>query len=525
MKKIRASKCDIREVPAAEQRAFLNKNHIQGYTPSSLCLGLYLGNELVYLQSYGKTRRSNIDYVDWDMKRMCGPKDAYVYGGASKLLKYFLNNYDLGKGLVTYCDPEVFDGHTYEKIGFTLDHICPDDYKYIKDGVEYSKQHGKKSNIWARLKKENPDIEPFDVWKTKHTEREMMEKLGYERVMHKGLIAYVIMGNPKWYIYDIEINGYHYVGQHVYYQNLSEEEMKKDGYWGSGTRLPEFREQYNTNGNKTILCYGLKNKIAADTAEEVYIAAARKKYGRYEEGGKCLNKADGGNGGNIAPWTEERKRKIAESQKGKKLSEEHKKKISDSLKGRPGPNKGRKMSEEQKTLISSKLKGRNTPYEMTDSIRKKMSEVKKGKPSSRKGQSMSENGVQNIKDGWKKRKETSQEHIHSNGYVTKNDIIQAYGVSKYFIETKLTVLGYYKGTAFFDIKEVNQTITDNPSQNKEHKQDSKSQPNYKLIRCIETGEEHGQNEWARMGYSHAGQIARGYGRHKSDHGKHFEFVE
>ena len=152
MKKIRASKCEIREVPAAEQRAFLNKNHIQGYTPSSLCLGLYLGNELVYLQSYGKTRRSNIDYVDWDMKRMCGPKDAYVYGGASKLLKYFLNNYDLGKGLVTYCDPEVFDGPTYEKIGFTLHHICPDDYKYIKDGVEYNKQHGKKSNIWKRLK-------------------------------------------------------------------------------------------------------------------------------------------------------------------------------------------------------------------------------------------------------------------------------------------------------------------------------------------------------------------------------------
>lgn len=48
---------------------------------------------------------------------------------------------------------------------------------------------------------------------------------------------------------------------------------------------------------------------------------------------------------------------------------------------------------------------------------------------------------------------------------------------------------------------------------------------YKLIRCIETGEEYGQNEWVRMGYSHAGQIARGYGRCKSDHGKHFEFVE
>ena len=44
MRKIRASKCEIREVPTAEQRAFLNKNHVQGYTPCSLCLGLYLGD-------------------------------------------------------------------------------------------------------------------------------------------------------------------------------------------------------------------------------------------------------------------------------------------------------------------------------------------------------------------------------------------------------------------------------------------------------------------------------------------------
>lgn len=456
MKKIRASKCEIREVPTVEQKAFLNKNHIQGYTPCSLCLGLYLGNELVYLQSYGKTRRSNIDYVDWDMKRMCGPKDAYVYGGASKLLKYFLNNYDLGKGLVTYCDPEVFDGHTYEKIGFTLDHICPDDYKYIKDGVEYSKQHGKKSCIWARLKKENPDIEPFDVWKTKHTEREMMEKLGYERVMHKGLIAYVITGNQKWYIYDIEINGYHYVGQHVYYQNLSEEEMKKDDYWGSGTRLPEFRERYNTNGNKTILCYGLKNKKAANTAEEIYIAAARKKYGRYEEGGKCLNKADGGNGGNIAPWTEERKRKISESKR--KSYSEH-------------PELRQKISKARKEFFDSEA-GQDWKKQKSESMTKYIEEH----PEFREVAGADKVG----KPSWNKGVEcTYKEKV-------------SFGLKEYF---------------------------------KEHKQDPKSQPNYKLIRCIETGEEYGQNEWARMGYSHAGQIARGYGRCKSDHGKHFEFVE
>ena len=452
MRKIRASKCEIREVPTIEQRAFLNKNHVQGYTPCSLCLGLYLGNELVYLQSYGNVRRDNIHYATWDMKRMCGPKDAYVYGGASKLLKYFLNNYDLGKGLVTYCDPEVFDGHTYEKIGFTLHHICPDDYKYIKDGVEYNKQHGKKSNIWARLKKENPDIEPFDVWKTKHTEREMMEKLGYKRVMHKGLIAYVIMGNPKWYIYDIEINGYHYVGQHVYYSSLN------DNYYGSGIVLKNMQNKYHTNGNKTILCYGLKNKMAADIAEKVYISASRKMYGELHKGGKNINIADGGQGGNFAPWTEERKRKISES----------KKELFSSEKGNEARNK---ISNARKDFFDSDA-GQVWKKQKSESMKKYVEEHPEFREIS---------GADKVgKPSWNKGVEcTYKEKV-------------SFGLKEYF---------------------------------KEHKQDPKSQPNYKLIRCIETGEEHGQNEWVRMGYPHAGQIARGYGRCKSDHGKHFEFVE
>ena len=454
MRKIRASKCEIREVPTSEQREFLNKNHVQGYTPCSLCLGLYLGNELVYLQSYGNVIRDNIHYATWDMKRMCGPKDAYVYGGASKLLKYFLNNYDLGKGLVTYCDPEVFDGHTYEKIGFTIDHFCPDDYKYIKDGVEYNKQHGKKSNIWKRLKKENPDIEPFDVWKTKHTEREMMEKLGYERVMHKGLIAYVIMGNPKWYIYDIEINGYHYVGQHVYYNSLN------DNYYGSGIILKNMQNKYHTNGNKTILCYGLKNKMAADTAEKVYIEASRKKYGELHKGGKNINIADGGQGGNFAPWTEERKRKISES----------KKELFSSEKGNETRNK---ISNSRKEFFDSDT-GQIWRKQKSENMKKYVEEYPEFREIA---------GASNIgRTGWNKDIPCHEE--------TKKKI--SIGLKEYF---------------------------------KEHKQDPKSQPKYRLIRCIETGEEYGQNEWARMGYSHAGEIARGYGRCKSDHGKHFEFVE
>lgn len=363
MNKIRASKCEIREVPASEQREFLNSNHIQGYVACSVCLGLYYNDRLVYLQSYGKTRRANITYADWDMKRMCGLKDSYIYGGASKLLKYFLQHYNIGNGLVTYCDPEEFTGGVYPKLGFKQHHICPDDYRYVKNGKVYSKQYGKKSEIYDRIK---PD-EPFEVWKTKHTEREMMDKLGYTREWHKGLIAYII--EPKYYIYEIEVQGYHYIGQHKY------QLLMDDGYTGSGIALHNIQQKYNDMGKKTIIESDL-SKQEADEREKYWIAQSRKKYGHIHEGGKNCNIADGGQGGLIVPMTEEIKGKISNTLKqyfssneqaierlredGSKWMKEHPEHLQKMIDGRNNTswNKGKHWNEEVRQKISQAKAGK-----------------------------------------------------------------------------------------------------------------------------------------------------------------------
>ena len=393
MRKIRASKCEIREVPTSEQRAFLNKNHVQGYTPCSLCLGLYLGNELVYLQSYGNVRRDNIHYATWDMKRMCGPKDAYVYGGASKLLKYFLNNYDLGKGLVTYCDPEVFDGHTYEKIGFTLHHICADDYKYIKDGIEYNKQHGKKSNIWARLKKENPDIEPFDVWKTKHTEREMMEKLGYERVMHKGLIAYTIGADYSYQIYKVTFeDGKTYVGQHKHNKN-----DPNDEYITSSTY---YKEGHKVTKKEIIL--DCKDEITMDIMETICILEDKAENGDNNVNGNLggmMNVEWGKNAFRISAKTNGYKismslMKLYSSEKGNEVREKMSKSKKDLYNSEKGDEIRKKMSESKKEYyenggeLSSSCfpegsipwnKGKVGTYHQSETTKQKISESHSGK--------------------------------------------------------------------------------------------------------------------------------------------------
>ena len=393
MRKIRASKCEIREVPTSEQRAFLNKNHVQGYTPCSLCLGLYLGNELVYLQSYGNVRRDNIHYATWDMKRMCGPKDAYVYGGASKLLKYFLNNYDLGKGLVTYCDPEVFDGHTYEKIGFTLHHICADDYKYIKDGIEYNKQHGKKSCIWKRLKKENPDIEPFDVWKTKHTEREMMEKLGYERVMHKGLIAYTIGADYSYQIYKVTFeDGKTYVGQHKHNKN-----DPNDEYITSSTY---YKEGHKVTKKEIIL--DCKDEITMDIMETICILEDKAENGDNNVNGNLggmMNVEWGKNAFRISAKTNGYKismslMKLYSSEKGNEVREKMSKSKKDLYNSEKGDEIRKKMSESKKEYyenggeLSSSCfpegsipwnKGKVGTYHQSETTKQKISESHSGK--------------------------------------------------------------------------------------------------------------------------------------------------
>ena len=459
MRKIRASKCEIREVPTVEQRAFLNKNHVQGYTPCSLCLGLYLGNELVYLQSYGNVRRDNIHYATWDMKRMCGPKDAYVYGGASKLLKYFLNNYDLGKGLVTYCDPEVFDGHTYEKIGFTLHHICADDYKYIKDGIEYNKQYGKKSNIWARLKKENPDIEPFDVWKTKHTEREMMEKLEYERVMHKGLIAYTIGTDYSYQIYKITFeDGKTYVGQHKHNKN-----DPNDDYITSSTY---YKEGHKVTKKEILL--DCKDEITMDIMETICILGDKAENGN--------NNVNGNLGGMMnVDFGKNAFRVSTRKNNGYKISQALMKLYS----SEKGNEVREKMRNSKKELYSS---------EKGDEIRKKMSEYQKTLYTSEEGSGVREKISESLKTFYNSEEGEALKQKYRNAILGKHLSDE--------VKEKISKSNSRKCKSEEHKSKIKKWV--NEHKEERSKAISKAKVKY-LYRNIETGETHTRPEWREKG--------------------------
>ena len=115
--KIYARKCKLKAVSLKEEKEFLNNYHLQGYIRSEVCLGLYYDNQLVELMSFGKPRY-NKNY-EYELLRLCTKYGYSVIGGAQKLLKNYIKQYD-PKSLISYCNLDKFNGKVYEELGFKL---------------------------------------------------------------------------------------------------------------------------------------------------------------------------------------------------------------------------------------------------------------------------------------------------------------------------------------------------------------------------------------------------------------------
>jgi hypothetical protein len=113
--KIYGRKCDIKEVTTKDKGEFLNDNHIQGTIGSKINLGLYYKDELISLMTFGK--RPMLNNCEYELIRFCNKLDTSVIGGASKLLKYFIRNYNPNE-IISYADRRWSNGGMYEKLGF-----------------------------------------------------------------------------------------------------------------------------------------------------------------------------------------------------------------------------------------------------------------------------------------------------------------------------------------------------------------------------------------------------------------------
>ena len=128
-----ARKLSIKSVSYVDTNAFLTKNHIQGMSTSSERYGLYNGDELLALMTFGKRRFDNKD--GWELLRFATKLNTSVAGGASKLRKVFANNHK-GDTLISYANNDfAYSGNKslYSKLGFDFIKSTEPGYKWVKN--------------------------------------------------------------------------------------------------------------------------------------------------------------------------------------------------------------------------------------------------------------------------------------------------------------------------------------------------------------------------------------------------------
>ena len=131
-RKIFARNCTIREVDGTTAKDFLNKNHIQGYCQSTTRLGLYTKEgELVSLMTFGTSRHFiGNGSKTCELLRFCNTINTSVVGGASKLLKHYIKEYNPTE-IISYADRRWSTGHLYNTLGFKLYNTSAPSYSYV----------------------------------------------------------------------------------------------------------------------------------------------------------------------------------------------------------------------------------------------------------------------------------------------------------------------------------------------------------------------------------------------------------
>ena len=188
--RIFARNTHIAEVSYAEATAFLAANHRQGFTPTRICLGLRLNsdNTLVSLMTFNPLKphqgHRSADFNDWELSRFCNLRNTVVVGGASKLFKYFVANYDFAK-IVSFSDIAHTSGKLYQLLGFTQISVSVPSYVWVhlKTDAYYKRTACMKNKLKNLFNDDTIDIEHL-------TEKQIMEAHGYVQVFDSGLIRW-----------------------------------------------------------------------------------------------------------------------------------------------------------------------------------------------------------------------------------------------------------------------------------------------------------------------------------------------
>ena len=167
-KSIYARKCEIKLINSKQKKAFLDLNHLQGNCPSSINIGLFYNNDLVSVMCFSSNTSGDYTY---ELCRFCSIRNTNVVGGASKLFKYFIDNYvKSNETIVSYSNITKTTGKLYGILNFKMDHISTPNY------------------VWVNLN--NRDVKTRYQTKMKN-ENETMHNMNYVKVCDCGTKVWI----------------------------------------------------------------------------------------------------------------------------------------------------------------------------------------------------------------------------------------------------------------------------------------------------------------------------------------------
>lgn len=171
-----ARECTVTTVSAPEAKQFINDHHLQGYTPSSVKLGLVKNDELMAVMTFSKLSRSkshNPSDDSWELSRFCTHRSWSIPGAASRLFKTFVRSYSPSQ-IISFSDKRWGAGDVYENLGF-------EHYGDTKPGYWYIKNGGR--------------IHRFRLRKTSNDDQTLTE---YENRLVQGYLRIWDCGHSRW---------------------------------------------------------------------------------------------------------------------------------------------------------------------------------------------------------------------------------------------------------------------------------------------------------------------------------------
>ena len=182
---IHARKCEILELNSVEKSSFLKEHHILGNDRSNIYIGAVHNGELVAVICFDKNRnlQKKTKEGEYELSRLCVKNNYIVSGIASKMLKFFIENYK-PKNIISFLDIRWnSDKHNniYTKLNFKLTKTLKPDFYYMNFKTNRNQRLHKFNFIKPSLKNKFPEL--YDDNKT---EWQIMQEAGYDRIWDCG---------------------------------------------------------------------------------------------------------------------------------------------------------------------------------------------------------------------------------------------------------------------------------------------------------------------------------------------------